>query len=462
MFGLFKSQRSPEQIVAEIEAEFPLPDEELKRLKARHWIFEKIPKGGVGVEIGVFRGHFSAMICQNLKPSRLYLVDPWRLVGANFGWGNAYTNHDTLTTEAAYRQTEARMAMHPSVEAILIEGYYPACDAQIPEALDFAYLDASHRYEATLEELRCLHKRIKPGGIIFGDDWRPDPRAAHHGVYKAVQAFVGESDWEVMVAGPAGQWAIRRASDRRVKPAAPQMTPEERKVKFDEIPGWFNPIDQAAFTWLLQFQNRTGMGGDLVELGVFKGKSAVLMGNHIRPGQTFFACDLFDDILTSEAADEGEKRFFKTQSLTQAEFERNYLAFHAALPRIIRGPTGTITQHVAPGSARFVHIDAGHTYDLVREDTASTRQMLGQNGVVVFDDYRKANTCGTGAAVWEAILNEGLKPILNTEFKLYATWGDPAPYQAEVAKRAAESGWCSTTPPVMIRDVGMLYLGRKG
>lgn len=233
-------------------------------------------------------------------------------------------------------------------------------------------------------------------------------------------------------------------------------------MEFNDVPGWFMPIDQAAFTWILQYQNHNEPEGALVELGVFKGKSAILMGNFRRPNEVFTACDLFDDITTSDAADDGEKRFFKTQSLTQAEFEKNYLSFHADLPRIVKGPTATVTRFVAPDTARFVHIDAGHTYDLVREDTASARAMLRENGVVVFDDYRKSNTMGTGAAVWEAILNEGLKPILNTEFKLYATWGDPAPLQENIRKRAAESGWCKVSDPIMIRDMPMLFLHRKG
>lgn len=232
-------------------------------------------------------------------------------------------------------------------------------------------------------------------------------------------------------------------------------------MKFEDVPGWFMPIDQAAFSWILQHQNQTEPDGALVELGVFKGKSAILMGNFLRPNEVFTACDLFDDIVTSDAAATREKRFFKTQSLTQAEFERNYLAFHSKLPRIVKGPTSTVTRYVAPGTARFVHIDAGHTYDLVREDTASSRRMLRDSGIVVFDDYRKANTMGTGAAVWEAVLNEGLKPILNTEFKLYATWGDPKPMQQALTKRAAGAEWCRIGEPIMIRDMPLLYLQRK-
>ncbi len=234
-----------------------------------------------------------------------------------------------------------------------------------------------------------------------------------------------------------------------------------QQMKFDDIPGWFMPIDQAAFSWVLQHQNRTQPLGGLVELGVFKGKSAVVMGNFQRPGEVFTVCDLFEDIETDSHADPEEQRFFKGRSLSQMEFERNYLAFHRELPRIVRAPTAVITRHVAPGSARFVHVDAGHTYDLVRADTASARTLLRDDGVVVFDDYRKAGAMGCGAAVWEAILNEGLRPIANTEFKLYATWGDPAPYIAEIEARARDAGWCRTKRPTMIRDMPMVYLHRS-
>lgn len=232
-------------------------------------------------------------------------------------------------------------------------------------------------------------------------------------------------------------------------------------MNYKDVPGWFAPIDQAAFAWILQYQSRTEPPGDLLELGAFKGKSAIVIGANRRPGEAFTVCDLFDDITTSDAAHDTEKRFFRGQSLTQAEFERNYRAFHEELPVIVRAPTAEITAHVEPGSCRFVHIDASHVYANVREDTAAARLLMRDNGVVAFDDFRKPQTLGTAAAVWEAILNDGLKPIANTDFKLYATWGDPAPLQAEITRRAREAGWCRTAPPVMIRDMAMIHLFRN-
>lgn len=233
-------------------------------------------------------------------------------------------------------------------------------------------------------------------------------------------------------------------------------------MNFNDIPGWFMPIDQAAFAWTLQFQNRTDAPGDLLELGTYRGKAAVLMGQHLKPGEVLTVCDLFDDVATHEAVDPTEQRFFRRDVPGRAEFERNYLAFHPALPKIVQGLTTDITQHLNPGSVRFCHIDAGHTYQAVRDDLASARALVRTGGIIAFDDWRKAITPGVSAAMWEAILNEGLRPVLSTEFKFYATWGDPAPLQAEIVQRAAESGWATTVPAVMIRDMPVVHFHRRG
>ena len=233
-------------------------------------------------------------------------------------------------------------------------------------------------------------------------------------------------------------------------------------MHYKDIPGWFMPIDQAAFAWLLAHQSATQPPGGVVELGVFMGKSAVLIGNHLRPEEVFTACDLFQDIATSDEADPEERRFFRDKELTLAAFERIYLTFHKELPRVVRGPTSTITRHVAPGSARFVHVDAGKSYDRVRQDIASAREMLREGGIVALSDYRKTGNPGCMAAVWEAVLTTGLKPFANTDFKLYATWGDPAPYRQAVVAGAGASDWAVAEAPVALRDTEMVYLHRKG
>lgn len=203
---------TPQQIIARTEARFPMPRRELDRLKRRRWVLDLVPKGGVGMEVGVFRGHFSALICEIAAPRKLYMIDPWTTIGPTFGWGREYTNFDTLTTEAARDEALARVALYPDTRAVPIEATYPRCADRIADPLDWAYLDAGHQYQSTLNELRALDRQVTRDGMILGDDWHPRPDAQHHGVYVAVNEFLAESDWRLIRAGPGAQWAIRRAS----------------------------------------------------------------------------------------------------------------------------------------------------------------------------------------------------------------------------------------------------------
>ncbi|MEU6350017.1 class I SAM-dependent methyltransferase [Streptomyces sp. NPDC047072] len=194
-----------------------------------------------------------------------------------------------------------------------------------------------------------------------------------------------------------------------------------------DVPGWFPPLDQMLFSWFLERQEEPG---DLLELGVYMGKSAILLGRHLRDGERFTVCDLFGG-----AAPDGANRAETSKSyatLTRQAFEQNYLSFHDSLPRVIEGPTSVISSEVAPNSCRFVHVDASHLYEYVRDDIGAAREILRPGGVVVLDDFRSEHTPGVSVAVWEAVLNRGLRPICLSTQKLYGTWGDPAPVQEEL------------------------------
>lgn len=152
------------------------------------------------------------------------------------------------------------------------------------------------------------------------------------------------------------------------------------------IKGWFNPSDRHLFEFLLGEQVRHEHRGELVEVGCFLGKSAVLVGHFRQPGETFTVLDLFEG-----EADDAENTRELTASyngLTRSAFEANYLRFHSDLPTVVQATSDHIVQHVAPGSARFVHIDASHLYEHVTTDIDSARLLLQPDGIVAFDDYR--------------------------------------------------------------------------
>ncbi|MET9354189.1 class I SAM-dependent methyltransferase [Streptomyces sp. NPDC006617] len=200
--------------------------------------------------------------------------------------------------------------------------------------------------------------------------------------------------------------------------------------ELNDVPGWFWPLDQVLFSWFLERQERLDTRGDLLELGAYLGKSAILLGHRLRDGETLTVCDLFG-AEPPDAANRAEAAK-SYSSLTRQAFERNYLSFHDALPRIIQAPSSAVVDEVAPGTCRFVHIDASHLYEHVEGDIRAARELLGPDGIVVLDDFRSEHTPGVAVAAWEAVLNRGLRPVCLSSQKLYGTWGDPEPVREEL------------------------------
>ncbi|MFF4964888.1 class I SAM-dependent methyltransferase [Streptomyces sp. NPDC001037] len=210
--------------------------------------------------------------------------------------------------------------------------------------------------------------------------------------------------------------------------------------RLDDVPGWFPPLDQLLFDWFLNLQEVTGTRGDLLEVGVYLGKSAIFTGRHLRPGERYTVCDLFEgDAPDSANRAESAKSY---GSLTRRAFEENYRSFHDELPRIVQGPSSLVRAEVAPRSCRFVHIDASHLYEHVRDDIGAAHDLLLPGGTVVLDDFRSEHTPGVAVAVWEAVLNRGLRPICLSTQKLYGTWGDPEPAQERLIAMARERSDC--------------------
>ncbi|MGW2639559.1 class I SAM-dependent methyltransferase [Streptomyces sp. NPDC001348] len=199
---------------------------------------------------------------------------------------------------------------------------------------------------------------------------------------------------------------------------------------FDDVPGWFPVLDQVLFDWFLDRQESTGQRGDLLEIGVYLGKSAIFTGRHLREGERFTVCDLFEGDAPDDANRAESTKSYGT--LTRRAFEENYLAFHDELPRVLHGPSSLVPAEVAPRSCRFVHVDASHLYEHVYGDIGAARDLLVDGGLVVLDDFRSEHTPGVSIAAWEAVLNRGLRPICLSSQKLYGTWGDPGQVQEEL------------------------------
>lgn len=121
-------------------------------------------------EIGIFRGDFSELILRNCDClEKYYMIDPWRHLDA---WDKpANTNDETLEL---LMQRSLQKTEFASYKRVVLRGKTTEVIDQIPDdSLDLAYIDGDHTLKGiTIDLIRVLPK-IKPGGLIGGDDFCP-------------------------------------------------------------------------------------------------------------------------------------------------------------------------------------------------------------------------------------------------------------------------------------------------
>jgi Methyltransferase domain len=173
--------------------------------RPRRWrLLERMPRSAVCAEVGVYKGDFTRDILRVAKPRELHLIDPWWTLQGRYEdfWA------EERDTRAVYRQVESIAAEHAACEIHV--GTSQQILPRFPDGFfDWVYLDSSHVYDQTVEELELLRRKVKPSGVIAGHDWEPDPKHVFHGVYRAVDEFCDRYGWELWWTDIYTQWAIR-------------------------------------------------------------------------------------------------------------------------------------------------------------------------------------------------------------------------------------------------------------
>lgn len=159
---------------------------------------KKIPKGSVGVEIGVWKGFTSEKFIKKTK--HLHLVDSWSVI--------PYKDSDEHGT---YENYIARYAgLVGSTDPEDFQKYYDDIYESVcrkfegesvtihrmtsseffktfKQTVDWIYIDGDHSYAGCLQDLENSKNIIKKNGSILGDDYNKPEKP---GVKKAVDEFV--------------------------------------------------------------------------------------------------------------------------------------------------------------------------------------------------------------------------------------------------------------------------------
>jgi hypothetical protein len=187
-----------------------------KKDAIRRQILADLPKGSIGAEIGVHEGDLSAEIIANVQPTTLHLIDPWKYQddpayrNALFGGAAAPDPQSgQAQMDARYARVLARFTQQAeSGQVVFHRNFSQDVAAMFEDAyFDWVYIDGNHLYEFVKQDLTLYYPKIKPGGIVLGDDyntagWWED------GVTRAVDEFAAASGLTLTVTG--SQFLIRK------------------------------------------------------------------------------------------------------------------------------------------------------------------------------------------------------------------------------------------------------------
>ena len=154
----------------------------------------------LGVEIGVYRGEHAESILKELDIKKLYLVDPYKEYSC---WMGSKRN-----IELSEKIMEKRMKKY-SEKIKLIKKTSSEAVKEIPNELDFVYIDGNHEYEYIKEDIELYYPKLKKRGILSGHDFNKIEKGNERNVIQAVNEFAIKNKLTIFHLAP-DWWVIKK------------------------------------------------------------------------------------------------------------------------------------------------------------------------------------------------------------------------------------------------------------
>ena len=164
--------------------QYPLTELEAKHIENCKIITDRIellkllPKNAQVAEIGVEEGQLSLEIMSICKPNNLELADWW-------------------LDKSAYSTTQTNKASFKNVKLFKMDSV-EYLKSKETDTLDWVYIDTSHTYDTTKNELLEAKRVVKHNGLICGHDYTSVDYSGlkKYGVVEAVNEFCKSFDYQ--------------------------------------------------------------------------------------------------------------------------------------------------------------------------------------------------------------------------------------------------------------------------
>ena len=156
-----------------------------------------VPTGGKVAEIGVWRGDFSKVLINTLKPREFFAFDIFTCHQVE-DW-NGLTGRqlfDGLTHRQYY---EREMASHLDVTRIVEGDSRETLRSYTDGSFDLVYVDAAHDYDAVKADAQlAVEMTAKSGFLVFNDYMMFDLNNFTYGIVPVVNELAVNHGWDVV------------------------------------------------------------------------------------------------------------------------------------------------------------------------------------------------------------------------------------------------------------------------
>jgi hypothetical protein len=154
----------------------------IHQLKAIELVASLVPVGGIVVEVGSLFGRSSWAWGASVDPSvEVFCIDPWE---RNEGVRSMEIQHGIKYGIEQFKEfTKDVGNIRP------LQGYSPADFQDWERPIDLYYEDAVHTNPILARNLEFWSSKLKPRGILCGDDYRPRFPDVRSGVQRLAQQF---------------------------------------------------------------------------------------------------------------------------------------------------------------------------------------------------------------------------------------------------------------------------------
>jgi hypothetical protein len=165
-------------------------------------------------------------------------------------------------------------------------------------------------------------------------------------------------------------------------------------LNFDIIYGWLDFSDIQEFKALNSIHQQNNIKGNLLEIGVYNGKTFILLSLFLKENERIVGVDCFQD----QKVNISQSASICSQKRVERNIQKIYLQEKKHLNfKLIKSdsrflkPKDYLDFADNELSYRIIHIDGGHDENTCSIDLNNSANILCKNGYIIIDDYQNFN-----------------------------------------------------------------------